>query len=214
MQMLPSPEQGRFLAVVMLVIAILLAYLIGVHWWFTARHIEIAGEIAELRERELRFREKAAERPALEQQLAEVQQYESSNPAFLPEADFESAAAALTQRLKQIVGTHASSMPERCQIIMNQYAHATDPERFERVTIKVRLRCDLEPFAGILYDLESASPFLFIDDLQIFRQQGYVQPGQNKISTYLDIRFDLYGYIRKRVEIDEKTGRIKAKDNS
>ena len=96
---------------------------------------------------------------------------------------------------------------------MNQYAHATEPERFERVTIKVRLRCDLEPFAGILYDLESASPFLFIDDLQIFRQQGYVQPGQNKISTYLDIRFDLYGYIRKRVEIDEKTGRIKAKDS-
>lgn len=212
MQLLPSPEQGRFLAVVLLVIAILMGYLLGVHWWFTARHVEIAGQISELRERELRFREKAAERPALEKQLAEVQQYESGNPAFLSEPDFESAAAALTQRLKSVVGTHATD-PARCQIIMNQYAHATDPELFERVTIKVRLRCDLEPFAGILYDLESASPFLFIDDLQIFRQQGYVQPGQNKISTYLDIRFDLYGYIRKRVEIDQKTGRIKDKVN-
>ncbi len=212
MQLLPSAEHGRFLAVVLLVIAILLAYLIGVHWWFTARHLEIGGQISDLRTQELRFREKAAERPALEKQLAEVQQYESNNPAFLPEADFESAAAGLTQRLKQIVSSHATD-PTRCQIIMNQYAHATEPERFERVTIKVRLRCDLEPFAGILYDLESASPFLFIDDLQIFRQQGYVQPGQNKISTYLDIRFDLYGYIRKRVEIDEKTGRIKAKDS-
>ena len=212
MQLLPSAEHGRFLAVVLLGIAILVAYLIGVHWWFTARHIEIGGQISDLRSQELRFREKAAERPALERQLAEVQQYESNNPAFLPEADFESAAAGLTQRLKQIVTTHATD-PARCQIIMNQYAHATEPERFERVTIKVRLRCDLEPFAGILYDVESASPFLFIDDLQIFRQQGYVQPGQNKISTYLDIRFDLYGYIRKRVEIDEKTGRIKAKDS-
>lgn len=210
MQLLPNPEQGRFLALVLFVIALLMGYLLGVHWWFTARHVEIAGEISDLRERELRFREKAAERPLLEQQLAEVKRYEASSPAFLPEGDFESAAAALTQRLKQVVGTHATD-PARCQIIMNQYAHASEPERFERVTIKVRLRCDLEPFAGILYDLENASPFLFIDDLQIFRQQGYIQAGQNKISTYLDIRFDLSGYIRQRVEVDEATGRVKAK---
>ena len=211
MQLLPNPEQGRFLAVVLLVIALLAAYLVGVHWWFTARHVEIAGQIADLREQELRFREKAAERPAPEKQLAEVQQYESSNPAFLPEPDFEAAAAGLTQRLKQIVNTYASKDPSRCQIMMNQYAHASEPERFERVTIKVRLRCDLEQFAGILYDLESASPFLFVDDLQLFRQQGYVQPGQNKLSTYLDIRFDLYGYIRKRVVTEDKTGRSAAR---
>ncbi len=214
MQLLPNPEQGRFLAVVLLVIALMMAYLLGVHWWFTARHLEIAGQISELREQELRFREKAAERPALEKQLADVQQYESNNPAFLPEPDFEAAAAGLTQRLKQIVSTQAIKDPSRCQIIMNQYAHASEPERFERVTIKVRLRCDLEQFAGILYDLESASPFLFIDDLQIFRQQGYVQPGQNKISTYLDIRFDLYGYIRKRVEVEGKSDRNNAKGNA
>ena len=61
----------------------------------------------------------------------------------------------------------------------------------------MRLRCDLEPFAGILYDLESASPVLFIEELAIFRQQGYLVPGQNKLSNYLDIRFDLFGFIRK-----------------
>jgi general secretion pathway protein M len=213
MQLLPSPEHGRFLAVVLLAIALALAYLFGVHWWFTARHLEIGSQISDLREQELKFREKAAERPALEQQLAEVQQFELSSPAFLPEADFESAAAGLTQRLKQVVATHATD-PTRCQVIMNQYSHANDPERFERVTIKVRLRCDLEPFAGILYDLEGASPFLFVDDLQIFRQQGYVQPGQNKISTYLDIRFDLYGYIRKRVGSADKTDKSKGRDAS
>lgn len=213
MQLLPSPEQGRFLALILLGIALALGYLIVVHWWFTAPHLEVAGQIADLRDQELRFRQKAAERPALERQLAEVQQYESSSPAFLPEPDFESAAAGLTQRLKQVVATHATD-PARCQVIMNQYAHATEPERFERVTIKVRLRCDLEPFAGILYDLESASPFLFIDDLQIFRQQGYVQPGQNKISTYLDIRFDLYGYIRVRVPSADKPGKTRGKDGT
>lgn len=213
MQLLPNPEQGRLLAVVLLLIALLLGYYLSVHWWFSARHIEVADAIADLKQQELRFREIAAGRPLLEKRLAEVAQYESNNPAFLPEADFDSAAAGLTQRLKSIVATHATD-PARCQIIMNQYAHSNDPERFERVTIKVRLRCDLEPFAGILYDLESASPVLFIDDLQVFRQQGYVQPGQNKISSYLDIRFDLFGYIRKQIEIDAKTGKakIKAKD--
>ncbi len=211
MQLLPSPEQGRFLSLVLLAIALALAYLIGVHWWFTAPHLEIATQISDLREQELRYREKAAERPALEKQLAEVKQYELNNPAFLPEADFESAAAGLTQRLKQVVSEHATD-PARCQVIMNQYSHVNDPEPFERVTIKVRLRCDLEPFAGILYDLESASPFLFVDDLQIFRQQGYVKAGQNKISTYLDIRFDLYGYIRKRVEAADKNKPVNRRD--
>jgi len=210
MQLLPNPEQGRLLAVVLLLIALLLGYYFSVHWWFTARHFEVAGAIADLKEQELRFRSIAAGRPMLEKKLAEVAQYESNNPAFLPEADFDSAAAGLTQRLKTIVATHDTD-PARCQIIMNQYAHSNDPERFERVTIKVRLRCDLEPFAGMLYDLESASPVLFIDDLQVFRQQGYVRPGQNKISSYLDIRFDLFGYIRKQIEIDAKTGKVKVK---
>lgn len=196
MQLLPKAENGRFLALMLALIAVALVYLFGVHWWFTERHLDVAAEMSDLREQYARFKAKADQKPLIERQLADVRAYEAGNPAFLPEGDFDAAAAGLTQRLKQIVSSHAAD-PQRCQIIMNQYSRSTEPDPFERVVIKVRLRCDLEPFAGILYDLESASPMLFVDELAIFRQQGYLVPGQNKLSNYLDIRFDLFGFIRK-----------------
>ncbi len=198
MQLLPRAENGRFLALLLLLIAVGLVYVFGVHWWFTERHLAIADEIGDLREQYARFKAKADQKPLIERQLADVRTYEAGNPAFLPEGDFDAAAAGLTQRLKQVVAAHVpASDAQRCQIIMNQYSRSTEPDPFERVVIKVRLRCDLEPFAGILYDLESASPMLFVEELAIFRQQGYLVPGQNTLSNYLDIRFDLFGFIRK-----------------
>jgi len=196
MQILPKAENGRFLALLLALITAALVYLFGVHWWFTERHLEIASEMSDLREQYARFKAKADQKALVDRQLADVRAFEAGNPAFLPEGDFDAAAAGLTQRLKQIVSSHASD-PQRCQIIMNQYSRSTEPDPFERVVIKVRLRCDLEPFAGILYDLESASPMLFVEELAIFRQQGYLVPGQNKWSNYLDIRSALFGFIRK-----------------
>ncbi len=196
MQLLPSAERGRFLAVVLLLIAVLLGYLLGVHWWFTARHLEIGSEMRELRERERDFRATAAARPAIEKQLAEVRAFEASNPGFLPEGDFDAAAAGLTQRLKQVVQNHARDA-NSCQIIMNQYARSSEKELYERVTIKVRLRCNLDEFAPVLHELEAGSPILFLDDLQIWKQTGYRVPGTNQVTSYLDIRFDLYGFLRR-----------------
>ncbi len=196
MQILPQAEKGRVYAWLLLATVLLLVYLGGVHWWFTARHLEIAREMAALREQERGFRATAAQRDEVEQRLAEVRAYEASNPAFLPEGDFDSAAAGLTQRLKNIVTQHARD-EQSCQIIMNQYSRAPEEELYERAAIRVRLRCSLEEFAPILYDIESHSPMLFVDELQIWKQTGYRAPGSNEMTSYLDIQFTLYGYLRK-----------------
>jgi general secretion pathway protein M len=197
MQLLPSPERARFVALGLLLAALGVGYFAGVHWWFTARHVEIATEVSDLREQEARFRRIADERATVEARLAEVRQFEAGNPAFLAEVDFDSAAAGLTQRLKQIVSEHARDA-QSCQIIMNQYSRPTDKELFERASIRVRLRCSLEEFAPILYDLESGSPMLFVDELQVWKQTGYRAPGSNQVTSYLDVQFTLSGYMRKR----------------
>ena len=204
MQLLPGPDSGRFMAIALLLALVLLAYFGGVHWWFTARHVEIASEMADLRDQEVRFRRTAAERPQVEQRLAGVREFEAGNPAFLDETDFDSAAAGLTQRLKQIVGTHARDA-QSCQIIMNQYSRPTEKELFERASIRVRLRCSLEEFAPILYDVESGSPMLFVDELQIWKQTGYRAPGSNQVTSYLDVQFTLSGYMRKPGAAKEPT---------
>jgi len=198
MQLMPGAERGRFLAVVLLLSTLAVVYVLGVHWWFTAPHLALIEESDSLREREARFRRAAAEREQVQNGLAEVKATEQQNPAFLGELDFDSAAAGLTQRLKQVVSARARDA-QSCQIIMNQYSRPTDKELFERVAIRVRLRCSLEEFAPILHELESTEPMLFVDEVQVWKQTGYRAPGSNQVASYLDVQFTLSGYLRKRV---------------
>jgi general secretion pathway protein M len=197
MRLMPERRNRRFLAVVLLLIAVLLGYLVGVHWWFVAPHAAIAAQMQDLREQELRFRQIAAQRPLIEKRLAEVRAFEQNNQSFLADADANSAFSDLTQRLKQIIGARVKD-ESRCSIVSNSNFRGGEEETYRRVTIQVRLRCPLEPFAGILYDLENSSPYLFVDQLMIFRQQaGYVPPGGKPPPSTLDIRFNLSGYLRK-----------------
>ena len=191
-----NPRQSRVLAIALLVAVVVLGYFALVHWWFTAPHLEIASEMGELREQELRFRGTIAERPRIEKSLADVREFEAANPAFLPEADFDAAASGLIQRLSQVVAAHATD-PQRCTLIQKQYTRSNEKEPFDRVTVKARLRCDFEQFGPILHELETSNPVLFVDSVQIWRQTGYRTPGTNQVENYLDINFDLYGYIRK-----------------
>lgn len=198
-------DRGRLKALVLLVLVLFAVYLVTVHWWFTANQIAIAQELSTLKDDEVRFRAVSEQRQAIEGQLAEVRRQEAGNPGFLSETDFDSAAAALSQRLRQIVAAHARS-EQSCQIIMSQYQPSTEKELFERAAIRVRLRCSLTEFQPILYDIESASPVLFVDDVQIWAQSGFQQPGSNQVSSYLDIQMTLWGYMRKRGSAEPERG--------
>lgn len=200
-----SPRQARALALALLLGALALGYFLLVHWWFTAPHLAVAEEMAELREQEQHFRVTIAERPQIQKRLAQVREFEAANPAFLPENDFDAAASGLIQRLSAVVAAHAAD-PTRCQLVQKQYNRSTEKEPFERITIKARLRCDFEQFAPILHELETSNPVLFVDQVQVWRQTGYRAPGTNQVENYLDINFDLYGYIRKHAKA-ESTGK-------
>jgi general secretion pathway protein M len=191
-------RNGRFLAVVLTLIVALLGYLVFVHWWFVAPHAEVASQMDDLREQQQRFAGILAQKPLIEKRLAEVRAFEQNNQAFLADADANSAFSDLTQRLKQIISGHVKD-ESKCAIVSNSNFKGGEEELYERVTIQVRMRCALEPFASILYDLENSNPYLFVDQLMVYRQfGGYVPPGQKqKSASALEIRFNLSGYLRK-----------------
>ncbi len=54
-----------------------LAYLVLVHWWFTAPMISMGEQIDQLRDQELQYRMDASQRPALEKKLNEVRQQQA-----------------------------------------------------------------------------------------------------------------------------------------
>jgi general secretion pathway protein M len=197
MRLAPDARNGRFLAIVLLLIVMLLVYVIGVHWWFVAPQLAMSDQMSDLRDQQQRFAQMAAQRPLIEKHLAEVRAFEQNNQAFLTDSDANSAFSDITQRLKQVIGARVKD-EGRCSIVSNSNFKGGEEETYQRVTIQVRMRCDLEPFAGILYDLENSNPYLFVDQLMIYRQQvGYFVPGAPKSASPLDIRFNLSGYLRQ-----------------
>lgn len=199
MRLLPQKNNGRLMAVTLTLIVLLLGYLLGVHWWFVAPHLEIASQMSDLREQQQRFLETSKQRTEIEKRLTDVRNFEQSNQAFLAQNDAAGAAADLIQRMKQAVTEHGGDQ-NRCQVLTHQQLTGGKPELYEKVTIQVRMRCDLEPLSSIVYQLESGKPYLFVEQLMIYKQNyGYVAPGQKQPQqSALDIRFNLSGYMRKR----------------
>jgi len=197
MRLLPEARNSRFLAVVLLLIVMMIGYMVFVHWWFVAPHMEVSAQMSDLRDQQQRFRAMTAQRTEIEKKLAEVRAFEQGFQSFLTDTDTNSAFSDLTQRLKQAISAHVKD-ENRCSIVSNSNYKGGEEETYQRVTIQVRMRCDLEPFAAILYDLENGNPYLFVDQMMISKQMpGYVPPGQKAPQMQLDIRFNLSGYLRK-----------------
>ncbi len=191
-----KPKDGRFLAVVLLLIVVALFYLVFVHFWFVAPLADISVQMQDLRDQQVRYRQAIEQRPEIEKRVAEVRAYEQGNQAFLSETDANAASAALIQRLKAVMGEHAKD-EARCQNVSTQSYNGGDEELYKRVTVQARLKCDLEPLAAILYDLENGKPYLFVDQVMIYKQQTYTPPGAKAVAVPLDVRFNLSGYLRQ-----------------
>ena len=189
------PKDGRLLAVVLLLIVVLCVYVFGVHWWFVSPHVDYYSQMSDLREQQQRYARVIDERSVIEKKLAEVRAYEQGNQAFLSEVDANAASASLITRLRQ--SQTDQSDPKRCSIINSSPANQGQDELYMKVVVQARLRCDLESLAAILYDLENGKPYLFVDDLMIYKQQTYVPPGGKVRVSPLDVRFNLSGYLRQ-----------------
>jgi len=186
------PDRWRILGGVFL--ALLLAYLLLVHWWFTAPMLAMGSDIEAMREQEQALRAEAAQRQQLQLRLTQVRQFEASNPGFLPEASRELASAGLVQRLQQVVAS-ASPNPNSCQITAQTPTDMPSQEPFARVMVQVRLRCGMGELAAVLHALESGSPQLFIDNLDLLSRRSYLATASEGAAG-LDVSFDLYGYLK------------------
>lgn len=187
-------ERDRWVALALLLGALLLGYLLLVHPWWTAPMLETNDRIQTLRERELRVRTQLQQAPAVRERLAAVLAQQAKRPGFLPEASAELATAGLVQRLEGVV-KQASPGNRSCAIANQSPLPQSSRERFARVAVQVRLRCGTPELAAVLHALESGSPRLFVDNLNILAQR-YAYMSADSGTGGLDVTFDLYGYLR------------------
>jgi general secretion pathway protein M len=194
-QLLPDKEKQRPLAYMLLVIAVILVYWFGFHWFFQA-HAELNERAEGLQQAEARFAALIALKPKVEQELQGVRDGEQQSDYFLQQENVSLASSELTSMLKQTINLHADHS-ESCQVSSNQNMRVRVQERFQRVTIKVRMRCELDDLSKVFYNLEGETPYVFIDNVSIYRQISRRRRGRETVQQrVLDVRFDLSGYIR------------------
>lgn len=184
----------RWIALGLLAGVLLVAYFVLIHAWWTVPMLELQDRIEGLQERDARARATLAQAPEIRKRLAAVREQAARVPGFMAESTTEQATAGLIQRLDTAV-LEASPKNRSCAIQTRSPITEPRKERFPRAVVQVRLRCGTPELAAVLHSLESGSPRLFVDNLNITAQRFYFTPEQAPTSGGLDVSFDLYGYV-------------------
>jgi len=187
---------NRLTAILLFVIVLLLVYLLCFHW-IILKHSDYSIEIADLSQQLGRFQRVAAQRAFFEEQLQSLQNRKSDENLFLEGSDFNEAAAGMSERLSQMISIQAD---DSCQIVSRQPVRPRVQERFEKVTVNVRMRCNIEDLKKILYSLETGVPMVIADDLTVIKPRTRRRSRNNQpvpVQNTLDIRFNMSGYLRQ-----------------
>ncbi len=152
----------------------------------TGEEIEQTSELLE------RYQRISTNHPALKGQLEELVRQTAKSGIYLP-GNTDSLAAAELQE-----GVSATIERNRGTLRSIQILPVADDGDFRKVTVRVQLTATLGAFTRILYSLEAAKPFVFIDNLDIKNRRARTRQKdqQQEQNPELVIRFDLYGYLR------------------
>ena len=188
-----SPRDSRIAAIGLLLLALLLAYFLLLHWWFVAPLRDVAAQMDDLRDTQSRYAAAIAERPQLQQRIAALGAGQAASNAFLPEDDPNTATADLMQRVVDAVGAHTAG--GSCTV--TQKMPVPNPptasgEPYRKAAASINLSCDIEPLVGVLQALEQGTPYLFVDNLNVYRNPVAQQGG----GPPLEVQFTLSGYVR------------------
>ena len=122
-----------------------------------------------------------------------MRQPQAASEGFLQGTNEALVAAQIQNRVK------ALSEAARGELKSTQVLPAQDEGKYRRITIRVQLTLDLPAAQSLIYGVETASPLLFLDNLDMRahiaeRRRDRSAPGSD--DGMLDLRFDVYGYVR------------------
>ncbi|MEJ1968516.1 MAG: type II secretion system protein GspM [Rhizomicrobium sp.] len=148
---------------------------------------EQSDAVAQLQEALARYRALIAARPRLVVEMASVRSRETATAAFLPGDSTALAAANLQGLIKALVERHGGQMRS------GETLFSTTTRGLERIQMQYVLSLPLGSLKGALYDLETAAPYLFVDDIEV-RPETIAGPTGAPGSLY--VQWTVHGYRR------------------
>jgi general secretion pathway protein M len=184
-----TPQQKKAAALAILALLILLAVAaIAVPVWLFNRHYDVAIEDATSSLG--RFSRIIGMRDGLQKQGLAVKALEA-NHHFLKSARAELAAAELQEQAQAIFDANGA------KVNSTQILPGKDEGAYRQVTVSVQLMAPLSAVKAMLYAMESARPYLFLDNFSIRSPNMIVGRGEPATEPELIVQFDLSGYALK-----------------
>ncbi len=200
-----DPRLSKWSAVMVLLLVLVIVYFMFFHWFFVA-HAGLNEDITSLNDSRQQFINEAAKTPELRKKLQEVKAAVGSNNEFLQADSKNLGNAEITSIFKNMVNQQTEQTSE-CQIISQSPTQDREPQQFEKITLRVRMRCQYEIFVKIVELIEENTPSLFVSDLRVesrnvnrYRKNS----AQATAPENLEIRFDLYAYLKNPIEKDDE----------
>lgn len=184
-----SPLVSRSLAVAILVAALAALWVLLVAP-VTEKFEGYGRSISHSRELLVRHLQIAAQRARLETELEELRRAQSSTGRFLEGGGIELVAAEAQNKVKNLIDANGATLKS------TQILPAQEKDNFRKLTIRVTMSADTEALQKIFHALETANPYLFLDNIDIRSRRRRARRGRSVSQGELQIRFDLYGYMR------------------
>ena len=196
-----NPEIHRWYALVILILFLVLLYFM-VFQGFVNEHGMFNEEIADLEQSRQEYTALASVIPELQKRINTVKETVGDNTNFLLSDSYNLGTAELTRTLKNIVSQNTEVTTE-CQTISNTPSKDREPDQFEKIIIKVRMRCHFEKMMGVLQDIDNHVPHLFVDNLQLEQRIVRTRRNTKPKKPMLEVRYDLYAYMNKPVRVKD-----------
>ncbi|MGI9505368.1 MAG: type II secretion system protein GspM [Geminicoccaceae bacterium] len=155
-----------------------------------------------------RYRALEAERPGLETRLAEIENQDElvRGGYWEGESDIQTATR-LQDRASGAVEDHGGSMISMQALEAEEVEEGDMPVR--RTLLRMRLATTVDGLAATVHDIETAVPYMFIDQLIISPQRaGRRFDGQAETvdpEQKLDVRLNVFGYVREQASPPTET---------
>ena len=181
-----SPDKSRQLALAILAGVVVLAVAaIAVPTWLAHRHYDRALE--EGSELLQRYKRIAATRPDVARSLEAMRSRESRKFFLRPGAAALSAAEE-QEVLRQVIEGNGA------RLITMQVPPSKEEGRYRQVAVNVQLTANINALRRILHTIESATPYLFVDNLMVRSQVPANFKPAPGAEPEMFVQFDVYGY--------------------
>ncbi len=183
-----SPPVSRGLAV-----AILVSLVAGLYYGIAApiadNYGATRGSIDQLQDALARYQRAARDLAPRQAELASLKQRQSAQDGFLQGANDTLVAAQIQNRIKSLTDATKGEL-RSTQVLPPQ-----DEGKLRRITVRGQMSTTLPGALRIFHGLESASPFLFLDNVDMRARPTQLRDRNAVVSTdIIDLQFDVYGY--------------------